>query len=190
MIVPTTSQTALLTLETARTLLTRDHDAILDLVDSGKLRWAFDIGITGKPPRCIRVWGYSISCFQRSVADEDNIETVLAAVLLGRRARLRASELTHRLSCSHDHLSRLVEGRRISGGVENHTLWLNRDSLARFLKSRVIGGHASCNAMQTGSCPQRAITAGSVGSGLRAPINDSGGLSPSHAENTQPRLKR
>ena len=142
MIVPTTSQTALLTLETARTLLARDHDAILAMVDSGALRWAFDLSVSGQPPRAVRVWGYSISCFQRGVADEDNVETVLAAILLGRRARLRASELTHRLSCSHDHLTRLVDGRRIVGGVEDHTLWLNCDSVARFLGNRVIGGNA------------------------------------------------
>ncbi len=137
LVLPATA--ALVTVEAARVLLGMDEDSVLALVDHGRLRWAWDIGLGGKI-REVRIWGQSIVAYQQDAPQPgDDLGAVAREVIgLSSRTRLRASEVRALLCCSQQHVQRLVAVGALQGDVESRTRWVTRASLETFLISRRI----------------------------------------------------
>lgn len=134
-------RSACLTVEAARAALGIDEDSVLSLIDTGDLRWAWDISLRrGQVIREVRIWARSVIAHQHGekqpgAAVEQVIEEILGTTP---PQRARASVVRSHLCCSQQHIQRLVEQGEISAVVARRTRWVETDSVRRFLMRRVI----------------------------------------------------
>lgn len=128
--------TPLATLNTVRLLRGLSTEAVLALVESGQLRWVFNIATSGRTARELRFW-------PRELKEPGSVAKLAPALvvneLLGtQRTQFRGSEVADFLCASRQLIQRLHQGRQIAGRIEGHTRWITRQSLAEFLNRRLI----------------------------------------------------
>lgn len=134
------SRSALVTVETARVALGVDEDSVLGLVESGSLRWAFDIGARAISHRNreVRLWAACIAAIQRGEPQPgETLADALARIVPAtNRRHLRASEVRAVLCCSQQHIERLARNSAIEACLANRTRWISVTSLLQFLTRR------------------------------------------------------
>jgi hypothetical protein len=141
---PLDARTALVSIDTVRAALGMDAEAVCQQVELGRLRWVWDIS-THKPG-CHRVGAGSVRELRFWVGEllAPQLAHQLArpeaiALMLGPGHRpWRASEVVHRLLCSRSVVKRLVDTGELAGSLRQHTCWITRRSLERFLGRRLL----------------------------------------------------
>jgi len=133
----------LLPLQTVECILDRRADELLELIEAGRLAWAFDIAAApGSGRREIRVWRGSVLDYLRGYAlgDADQ-DQVLDSILPHHRPEIRGPELERTLSCSGVHIACLARSRALhvvcqAGRGPNGFLRISRASVVDFLADR------------------------------------------------------
>jgi hypothetical protein len=138
----------LLTAETVVAMLDLDKIEILELCDSGRLAWAFDLSSPGSSRRELRIWRGSVAAWRNEdgadPAGKIPEEEVLNAILPPLNPR--SSNLIRRLGISRDHLRSQIEAGEIlvasapsrRQGI-NASCLLLRSSVLAFLRRRRVG---------------------------------------------------
>jgi len=130
---------ALVTVEAARWALGVDEDSVLSLIETGGLRWAWDIAVRRGQIREVRIWS---RCITARVAGAEQPSAAIASVLdaLGVTAlgRLRAAQVRQILTCSQQHVQRLVASGVLRADLARGTRWVDPSSLRAFLTARQI----------------------------------------------------
>lgn len=131
---------ALVTVESARIALGMDEDSVLGLVESGDLRWAWDIAVHPGRIREVRIWAQCLVARQQG---DDQPGATLAAVTReilgsGPETRLRAAQVRALFCCSQQQIQRLVAHDELSGDVIGKKRWVTRASIESFLQRRRI----------------------------------------------------
>ena len=131
---------ALVTIGAVRAIIGGPAERVVDLVESGALKHAFDLG-SGGPTRCLRVWVGSLVAYQQRELDRAELPFVIEDCLGVTRTRLRGQEICDRWSISRPHLLHITRVGLLIGKSEDHCLWIKRESLVQFLTTRAIGAH-------------------------------------------------
>lgn len=131
---------ALITVESARWALSMDEDSVLSLIQLGTLRWAWDIAVHRGSIREIRIWSRCITArlMDQPQPGNDIFEVAAAVVGVSERERLRAAQVRQLLTCSQQHVQRLVAVGALTADVARGTRWVDRASFNQFLHSRLI----------------------------------------------------
>ena len=110
---------------------------VVELVEGGKIQWAFDVARPGSKARCFRVWIQSVKAYRegRHQSLLGSLPSVIEAVLGTSLPRIRASYLGVRWNLSRQVFFALHHGGRVAGQVEDHTLFLSRADLVNWLSS-------------------------------------------------------
>jgi hypothetical protein len=136
--------TVLVPLDTVRAVLGLDAEGVVERVEAGQLRWVWDISARarGRRPcsrlnvRELRFWASELiapgPC--RALPPEQVIGLILGA----QRQCWRAGEVVQRLLCSRSIVKRLVDAGELSGPLEHRLRWITRQSLADFLRRRLV----------------------------------------------------
>lgn len=123
-----------------RTLRGISADSVQSLVDSGELRFVWNIGLRG--PRAtipdLRLWLREV-IQPISVASMD-LPAALALILGANRTRFRGTEIGQLLMICRPQMHRLYKSRAIQGKITNRTLWVARPTLEQFLAERFVAG--------------------------------------------------
>jgi hypothetical protein len=144
------------------------NDEVAERVESGQIRWAFDMAQPGARARCLRVWVQSLDRYRAGLPDPKELteEAVISDVLGTRLHRIRASNLGVRWNLSRQFFWRLLHAGEVSGELEGHSIFLNRESLVRWLHRRGIGPRTDRSvtpwAMRYGRPPTRAMRIGAA----------------------------
>lgn len=126
---------ALVTVDTACTVLGVDSETLTSMVEDGSLVWVWDLSARQNCIRSLRFWTGEL--MDRSAARKPRAE-VISAIIPASRDRFRTSELAQALRISDPHLLRLVQCGHLVGTIEGHTRWITRKSAAAFLESRLV----------------------------------------------------
>jgi hypothetical protein len=128
---------------------------VLTLIDTRKIRWAWDIGRKGATRPEVRIWRESLIAYLAREsgggavppADDLSLAQVIEAVLPRpaalalRAATVRATDLQRRLLCSRTHLDRLMadgELCRVGAPLPGKTSVILYQSAFEFLKRRSL----------------------------------------------------
>ena len=130
------ARAALVTVDTACSVLGVDSESISAMVDSGELIWVWDVSARQNTIRELRIWSTELA--DRTAARRPERE-VLSAILPTRRDQFRAAEVAMTLRVSDPHLLRLIRLGTLSGPAIGHTQWITRASLSAFLTTRLVG---------------------------------------------------
>jgi hypothetical protein len=119
------------------------EDAVLQLIDEGKLRWAWNIARAGSGRRCVRVFAGSLAAYQAGRTEAENCDKVLAAILPGHSPLIQSAVLARALLCARHHVATLLtdgelDGKGARGMGPNSSPEIMRASAVRFLKRRVL----------------------------------------------------
>lgn len=130
-------------IDTVRWCLGLDEDKVLALIETGKLRWAWDIAVrsTGANIRQIRVWSPCVAALRSGGDGQPGVspDEVVAAVIGGGPGKsLRTSQVRALLVCSHQTVCRLLDRGELHGERTRTTRWVSRQSLAEFLSRRFV----------------------------------------------------
>ncbi len=136
--------TVLLTLDVVRAVLGLDARGVLEEVESGRLRWVWDISAhqgrrcarTGHRVRELRFWVGELMAphFCHALQPSQAI-----ALMLGSHRQLwRTREVMQHLLCSQSIVTRLVDQGELTGPLRGRTRWVTRRSLERFLFRRLL----------------------------------------------------
>lgn len=131
-------RTALVDLGVIKAWLACDSEEATELIESGRIPWAFDLSAGACRIRELRVWSGSLR--QPEAAQSATLEQVLDEVVGGRfyGPETPASRLERRWVMSTRHVIRLRRANLIRGEIRAHCLWLSKDSLREFLTQRWI----------------------------------------------------
>jgi hypothetical protein len=115
------------------------------MVEAGELGWAFDISITGKGKREVRVLASCVFEFLDYTQPQEDWETVSNSIIPKTRVAVPTSELAQAWSCVPDHCLHLVraERLRLARGTayrpgRNGSALIDRASAMGFLLDRRI----------------------------------------------------
>lgn len=136
-------RTVLVTMETVRAALGLDAETITQRVDSGELRWVFDVSAVTAAcaerngRRELRFWSKEIVApeFCRGVTPDQAADQIVGVAT---REWLRSGEVAHLLLVSDPHVGRLWQRGFLSGEITGRSLKLRRASLITWLQSRLI----------------------------------------------------
>jgi len=109
----------LVPIEAVMVLIDRDEDDILNLVELGKLRWAFDISSPGTKRRELRIHRESVleylSSSHEATKDTNLISGILPKpTLVQAHATIRGTELGRRFSCCQWLVANLIDTGELS----------------------------------------------------------------------------
>jgi hypothetical protein len=137
-------RTALVTAETARISFGCDAETLQEMVDDGRLRWVWDIGLHGYDARRLATRASRELRFWLTELRDPPLTAALTAaqvidqVIGTQRDRLRAVELErHVLVCSASLIWQLLRAGEFAGPLVGHSQFIWRVSLANFLHSRL-----------------------------------------------------
>lgn len=127
---------------------------VVELVEGGKIQWAFDVARPGSKARCFRVWIQSVKAYRegRHQSLLGSLPSVIDAVLGTSLPRIRATYLGVRWNLSRQVFFALHHGGLVAGQVEDHTLFLSRADLVNWLSSICTG--RTTNHPWSGECPR------------------------------------
>lgn len=132
-------RTVLVPVETVRAALGVDAETIYARIETGEIMWAWDIAVhTGRVNgvREIRIWARDFVA--PGTTQSLDSAAVVNAVIGTERDRLRAVEVAQLFIASRPHIDRLVTAGALCGPLVGHTQWITRESLERFLHSRLV----------------------------------------------------
>jgi hypothetical protein len=130
---------ALITVEAARWALGVDEDSVLALIDGGDLRWAWDIAVYRGQIREVRIWSRCITArLTGAEQPSTDIAGVLDALGITATGRLRAAQVRQILTCSQQHVQRLVNAGTLRADISRGTRWVDPASFRAFLMTRQI----------------------------------------------------
>jgi len=130
-------RTVLVTTETARAALGVDAETVWTRVDSGTLRWVWNVSAAGGPLRELRFWARELVA-PDACRDLDLDHVVNQVVGMESREYLRSGEVAHLLLVSDPHVGRLWKAGALPGLIAGRTLKLRRDGLVKFLQERIV----------------------------------------------------
>lgn len=142
----------LLPVEFCAVALRATYDGVMNLVEAGEIRWAFDISTRGARRSLVRVHRESFLWLlagrrsnERSALPYAAASDVARSILPSARATVTSTELMAWLFCSHQHITRLFrQGAIEQVGRPSARYGINAirhaavPSVARFLARRVI----------------------------------------------------
>lgn len=108
-------QRSLVSIETAKAALNKSEDAILGLIESGKLRFAFDLGQTGSHRRLVRIFTLSICDYVNAARQGGGLHQIHFADAAADRCRRSPGGAAEHLFVSCDRVGRR---RRTQGDTE------------------------------------------------------------------------
>lgn len=135
-------RTVLVDMATVRAHLGVDADTVAARIESGELRWVFDLALGLKPPgpkgkkRELRFWSREL------IAPEtcpDNERDALAAILGNHSLGWRGTEIATLLLVSRPTVRKMVAGNFLEGVVVKKTIRSTTEALANFLALRLVG---------------------------------------------------
>lgn len=132
----------LLPMSAVRSLLNRDEDAVLYLIEDGQLPFAFDLSMPGARRMDLRVWR---GCLQGGRPGSQTLVDVIADILPPLNSPvIRSATLAQRWVCSRTHVHQLIDAGLLEEvGAEARKLTnsrnLTRASAAAFLTARRHG---------------------------------------------------
>lgn len=130
-------RTVLVTVDTARAVLGCDAEMVSEMIDDGRLRWVWDIGVRdGGRRRELRILARDLVAPDRS--GELTPENAILMVLGTNRFELRGSEVERMLVCSAAHVAELQRSGHLTGRIVSGVRHIRRDSLQRFLEQRMV----------------------------------------------------
>lgn len=135
------TRTALVTTETVRAALGIDAETVATRVDSGEIRWVFDVSAaTGDQDnrlRELRFWLREVIApgSAHQMAPRDVVEAIVGSPS---REFFRSGEVAHLLLVSDPHVGRLWQRGFLPGHIVGRALKLRRDGLVRWLHSRLV----------------------------------------------------
>jgi len=136
---PMTARTVLAGVETARALLRVPADVITVWIETGRLRWVWDISVRGGSVRELRFWSRELIA-PDTIAGLGAAQVIDLIVGAAQRARLHSAEVAQILLCSRPHVMRLVRSGELTGALNGHARWIDRASLILFFHHRLLGG--------------------------------------------------
>lgn len=128
---------ALMSMDAARYLLGLRTAEMVERIESGVLRWAFDVRSPGAAAASWRLWAREVVA--PDLPCDLPSATVVSAILGTGRPWMRCAEVCDLLWCSTPHLGRLSAAGEIRGELRGHTLWLSRETVESFLLRRLAG---------------------------------------------------
>lgn len=135
----------LLPMETAMVSLDLDEDAILGLIEQGKLLWAFNVASPGARKRQPRIWARSlvhyVLRFPQPAAPEYSEASVIRSLLPHEKLVLTCPELRRLFCVSQGHIANLIRLRALEGLNDPHqgpsgVARVSRASVVDFLSKR------------------------------------------------------
>lgn len=143
----------LLTISAVRSLLNRDEDAVLYLIEDGQLAFAFDLAMPGARRMELRVWRGALAAMNRShltpalspSGEGGDLARVIADILPPLNAAvIRSATLAQRWVCSRTHVHELLDAELLTEvGAEarkaTNSRNLTRASAGAFLRARRYG---------------------------------------------------
>lgn len=144
-----TKSRALFTLATVADLLNLDTRAVAELIDDGKLPFAFNISASNKRRRDIRILAESFhayreakACPVKTLADAVKLILPLPGALSKGPDKIRASALARHLGCKVDHVMHLVKAGDLKMAVKlpfPQSPMIDHESAVQFLHRRCLG---------------------------------------------------
>lgn len=133
-------RTVLVPVPVVRAALGVDADTVSAYVESGTIRWAWDIAARRNGIRELRIWARElIQPASRAMQPEEVIDLIVGT----RREHLRAVEVAQLLICSRPHVKLLHELGELQGPLAGHTQHITRSSLHDFFVRRLVGASVS-----------------------------------------------
>ena len=134
-------QRALVAIETAKAVLNVGEDRVLELIETGRLRFAFDFAQTGSHRRLIRILTLSIYDFvNRLDTQPAKIEDCIKYILPMPLPTVTGARLSEILNISSSHVSGLCDGGEIkevpARKTKTSSRTICRASVIQFLKDR------------------------------------------------------
>ena len=137
----------LLSIDAAKAILNRDEDAILSLIQSGDLAWAFDLRSPGTRRSFIRIYKDSIFQLLPTLRFEKHsiatLDDVLGEILpKPRRDGIKSPHLARCFNCGSTHIHALLSSRAIRkrGAKSGRTcaVEVSRESVESFLRRALV----------------------------------------------------
>lgn len=124
---------------TAMQVLGQEHTTVMEMVDTGELRWVFDVatGSECQKRRELRFWLGELLA-PAAHADKSVGDVVTAVVGHELSPQLRGHTVCNLLRIARPHLKRLVVTGELGGDVTGRVRWIERTSLCDFLQRRLV----------------------------------------------------
>lgn len=132
-------RTALLPVEFFRAMLGCRAEQVYWSIQSGRIRWAFEIGTKPEPSQpTLRIWAREL--LTPGACGHFEATWVVDAIVGAEGcAVLKAPEVEHVLMVNRSHVLRLFKAGELSGRLVCGHLWITRASLCDFLLRRQVG---------------------------------------------------
>lgn len=119
--------------------LRQEQATVLEMVDTGELRWVFDVASNadGSTRRELRFWLGELLA-QDAQVDRTVQEVVAAVVGHELVPQLRGHTVCNLLRVARPHLRRLAVTGELRGDVTGRVRWVERPSLCEFLERRLV----------------------------------------------------
>ena len=127
------ARTVLMSMETVRAVLGVDADTINARIESGEIRWVWDVAL-GADVRELRFWAKE---FIAPALCPANPKAVVAEIL-GTRERFRGTEIAQMLLVSRPTILRLVMNSELAGDIISGVIQVKRAALEKFLLTRLL----------------------------------------------------
>ncbi len=133
---------ALVSVETAKAVLNKGEDAVLELIETGKLRFAFDLGKAGSHRRCLRIFALSLFDYvNRQDTQPAKVEDVIRYIMPLVTPTVAGARLADILNISSSHVTGLCEGGELREvpdrkRTKTSSRTICRASVIQFLKDR------------------------------------------------------
>lgn len=128
-------RTVLVTGDLVRAALGVDADTVAAKVESGELRWVWNVSTGTGAVRELRYWAKELTDPQVS---SFTTEEVIGEILGSNRERWRGVEIGQLLLVSRPQYLRLHESGDLRGNIVGNTLYVERLALETFLRKRLV----------------------------------------------------
>jgi hypothetical protein len=136
---PIAQSVQLVSLDTARAALGYDAQTVTDLLEAGRLAFAFNVSAEGADRREIRIWRDSIVAYHEGRTLGHTLAEALEVIVGHSRAEwIPGTQLGIRLTVSRMTLYRWIRDEIVAGVQTNHSVRVSRASLLSFLTNRRI----------------------------------------------------
>lgn len=136
-LLPFSALTQLIPLETVRSMRGLSGEAIMEDVDSGKLRFVWDVSVKGERAT-VREWRFWLLELTAPTTIAELSPSAGIARILGEHRKIwRGTEIAQMLLVSRPHIHRLNRCRELPAQKRGHTLYINRPAMERFLTRRL-----------------------------------------------------
>jgi len=137
-----TFKTPVVSLDTCRSVLGRGEDACLELIEAGRLRYAFNLATPGTHRRLVRVLSLSlIDCALGTDSQPPTLEGAIRYILPGSSPILTAAWMARHFNVGGSHIGSLLNVGELAetspwDRSPNKDRLLSRSSAVKFLENR------------------------------------------------------